>query len=99
MQQYRNPLICALWVLVVAVPGAILGLVVVSLLNNALPQLVDSLSCTLNLDWRALGLEASARCPELINIVIGQALILAFVILARRRNRIGEARTNETVDT
>jgi hypothetical protein len=80
MPRQRVPITAVLWTTALAVPAALLGLVGVALLDETLPQIALSLS---RLNWRALGVESSARWPELAGMIVGQALILVIFLLRR----------------
>ena len=42
------------------------------------------------LNWRGLAVEGSARWPEVAGMILGQALILSILLLARRNGQRSE---------
>ncbi len=89
MRISAKSLVYMVCVLAVGIVGWIMGLATVYLLGEILHELAGALEYALEIDWRALRMEFSARSPELASLIIGQVLILAFVLLARNRIEIG----------
>lgn len=84
MPRYRVWITAAFWTLALAIPAALLGLIGVAFLDEILPRIALSLA---RFDWQSIGVEASARWPEIAGMVVGQVLILAIFLLMRGRRR------------
>lgn len=63
------------------------GLVIVALLDEYLPYVVNTLLSAVNVDLQAFGQEMSTRWPEVVGMVVGQLLILTFLFFAWTRTR------------
>jgi hypothetical protein len=73
-------LLIILWTVVLGVPFTALSLALVALIDKASVALMSLSPAT----WQKLVLEGSARWPELAGMVIGQAVIMLILLLARR---------------
>jgi hypothetical protein len=74
-----------------AVPFTLLGLAGAAWLTENMRQVSTTLANAAAMDWRALALEGWARLPEIAGMVIGQALIMVILLLARREVSAGQA--------
>ncbi len=93
MRRYQHLPIGALWTLILAIPATALGLVIVALLDEYLPYVVNTLLSAVNVDLQTFGQEMSTRWPEVVGMVVGQLLILTFLFFAWTRTR---SESNET---
>ena len=93
MRKYQHLPIGALWTLILAIPATALGLVVVALLDEYLPYVVNTLLSAVNVDLQAFGHEMSTRWPEVVGMVVGQLLILTFLFFAWTRTRSESSET------
>lgn len=84
MPRYRVWITAGFWTIALAIPAVLLGLIGVAFLDEILPRVALSLA---RFDWQSIGVEASARWPEIAGMVIGQVLILAIFLLIRERRR------------
>ena len=71
--------------LALAVPFTVAALVGAAWLTNHMPEIASFVNGLMN--WRGLAVEGSARWPEVAGMLIGQALILSILLLARRTSR------------
>ncbi len=90
MRKPNSLRICCVRGVILAIPFAVVALLGISLLGEHLSQIIAMLGSALHLDWRALRLEFAARYPELAGIIIGQILLLAFVLHARAHQQARE---------
>jgi Ca2+/Na+ antiporter len=67
------------------VPFLMLGILGAAWLTQNLTQLATTIATAATLDWGRLALEGWSRWPEVLGMIIGQALILAILLLARDR--------------
>ena len=67
------------------VPFLMLGILGAAWLTQNLTQLATTIATAAALDWGRLALEGWSRWPEVLGMIIGQALILAILLLARDR--------------
>ena len=71
--------------LALAVPFTVAALVGAAWLTNHMPEIASFVNGLMN--WRGLAVEGSARWPEVAGMLIGLALILSILLLARRTSR------------
>jgi Ca2+/Na+ antiporter len=86
------------WVAILAtlglsVPFLVLGILGAAWLTQNLTQLATTIATAAALDWGRLALEGWSRWPEVLGMIIGQALILAILLLARDRASLQTDRT------
>jgi len=65
-----------------AIPFTILALVAVAWIDDNLARIVASLTSP-QVDWQAVVREAWSRWPEVLGMLVGQALIILILVLAR----------------
>ena len=65
-----------------AIPFTILALVAVAWIDDNLARMVASLTSP-QVDWQAVVREAWSRWPEVLGMLVGQALIILILVLAR----------------
>jgi hypothetical protein len=75
-----------LWTVLLGVPFTALALAMVALIDRAATVLA-SISPAV---WQDVVLEGSARWPELAGMIIGQALIMLILLLARRPGSVAD---------
>jgi len=68
--------------LALAVPFAALALVAVAWIDENLARILASLTAP-QVDWQGVISEAWSRWPEVLGMLIGQALIVVILVLAR----------------
>ena len=93
MRKYQHLPIGALWTLILAIPATAVGLVIVALLDEYLPYVVNTLLSAVNIDLQAFGQEMYTRWPEVVGMVVGQLLILTFLFFAWTRTRSESSET------
>ena len=65
-----------------AIPFTLLALVAVAWIDDNLARIVASLTSP-QVDWQAVVREAWSRWPEVLGMLVGQALIILILVLAR----------------
>lgn len=70
------------WYAIVAIPAVALSVLVVALLDDYMTSWIQTL---VEVNWRALALEGSARWPELVGMVVGMIVIWGLIYAERRR--------------
>ena len=65
-----------------AIPFTLLALVAVAWIDDNLARIVASLTSP-QVDWQVVIREAWARWPEVLGMMVGQALIILILVLAR----------------
>lgn len=81
--------LATVWTLILAIPFTALALVGSAFITDHLNDMVDALRLTA-VNWGRLAAEGAARWPEVAGMIIGQLVILAMLLIARRLNRVSE---------
>ncbi len=81
--------------LALAVPFTVAALVGAAWLTNHMYEIGSFVNSLLN--WRGLAVEGSARWPEVAGMILGQALILSILLLARRNGRAANSTEEQLV--
>ena len=68
--------------LLLAIPFTLLALAAVAWIDDNLARIVASLTSP-QVDWQAVVREAWSRWPEVLGMLVGQALIILILVLAR----------------
>jgi len=87
MYRVMNTLHVVGLILVLSVVPAVLALVVVAILDEYLASWMLSLLNMLQINVRHFLTEASARWPEVVGMLVGMVLVMAFLWMARARLR------------
>jgi len=86
MSRLYKILVATRWILLLSIPVTVLALLGVVFLTDVFPAWIAGLQ----INWNALSLEGSARWPELAGMLIGQLLILAFLIPRLHKAKMSE---------
>jgi hypothetical protein len=86
MSRLYKILVATRWILLLSIPVTVLALLGVVFLTDVFPAWIAGLQ----INWNALSLEGSARWPELAGMLIGQLLIMAFLIPRLHRAKMSE---------
>ena len=86
MSRLYKILVATRWILLLIIPVTVLALLGVVFLTDVFPAWIAGLQ----INWNALSLEGSARWPELAGMLIGQLLILAFLIPRLHKAKMSE---------
>jgi hypothetical protein len=86
MSRLYKILVATRWILLLSIPVTVLALLGVIFLTDVFPAWIAGLQ----INWNALSLEGSARWPELAGMLIGQLLIMAFLIPRLHRAKMSE---------
>ena len=86
MSRLYKILVATRWILLLSIPVTVLALLGVVFLTDVFPAWIAGLQ----INWNALSLEGSARWPELAGMLIGQLLIMAFLIPRLHKAKMSE---------
>jgi cytochrome c biogenesis protein CcdA len=81
----RVSLVAVLATLGLTIPFLVLGILGAAWLTQNLTWWATAIASATQVDWGELALEGWSRWPEALGMVVGQALILLIVVLARDR--------------
>lgn len=82
---FRVTLVAILATLGLTIPFLVLGILGAAWLTQNLSWWATALASATQLNWADLAMEGWSRWPEVLGMVVGQALILLIVLLARDR--------------
>jgi len=82
---FRITLVAVLATLGLTIPFLVLGILGAAWLTQNLTWWATALASATQLNWADLAMEGWSRWPEALGMVVGQALILLIVLLARDR--------------
>ena len=77
----RAQFLAVIWTYALAIPFTAMALVGAAFLTEHITDIANALANATN--WQNLGLEASARWPEVAGMIVGQLLILLLLLLVR----------------
>ena len=82
---FRATLVAVLATLGLTIPFLVLGILGAAWLTQNLSWWATALASATQVNWADLAMEGWSRWPEVLGMVVGQALILLIVLLARDR--------------
>ena len=79
----RAQFLAVVWTYALAIPFTALALVGAAFLTEHITDLANALTLANATTWHNVGLEASARWPEVAGMIIGQLVILLLLLIVR----------------